>query len=1035
MAYCYFKKIISILFLCTTIFVLQTQAAALQRRAMPDTVMQTNAGTVSGSVFNEYRVALGGVAVHVKGSIAQTVTDSLGRFSISAGQGNTLIFSQKNYYVKEVKIKNGDTLSVRMTARYLQEKDTINVLYTTASKASSLGSIATVYTNQLTTTPSTLYTYALPGQLAGLYTQQVSGFAAAVTTGQTTVDFIGNVVQHNNYSANDNSEIVLSLRGQAPITIIDNVQRELSSIDPESIESISVLKDAMSNILLGNNSSRGVLLVTTKHPEIGKPRISFTAQTALQQPLGLPAPLPAYQYAYLYNEALQNGGQNPIYTSADFKAYQNHTDPYGHPDVNWFNTLLRKSSPLTSYRLNVNGGTRIARYSVSVNYLDQAGMFKSDPSLSYNTNNDLNRYMINSDLAVNVTKKFTVDLQLFGRVQQLTQPGPGYASILNTLYTTPNNAYPLYNRNGSFGGNTVYTNNLLSQTEYSGYQRTNSNDVLANLDLNYDLSSITKGLSAKGKGNLSFYSQSFLNRSLQNNVFIFNRDSSYSGVGAPSAQVNAFSSVSSARYAYAQGNLNYNRSFGKSNISALALYDFRSAVLNFDLPQISQNIAVKGSYNYDGRYFIEAGLDRSNYNRYPPGKQAGLFYAAGLGWQMAAEQFIKDNFSWLNSWKWRATYGRTGNANVDNYGYYNFEQTYSNPIGYAYSTGTSRAPVQSYAANGLANPYITWEKADKFDIGADIALFSDHFKVTADYYHDRYFDLLQVRGNSIALLGAAYPAENIGINLYKGGELSLTYQNHINSFNYFISGNGNIQSTKVIYSDETPTPYPWTRHTGQPINAIYGYQAIGLFANAQDAAKSATTVGYTAQAGDVKYADLNGDGVINQFDIKPIGNTKPLLFFGTTIGFNYKGFSLSLIVQGVGNRQIIYDNVTNGGFAGVGFLGLSYTGQGYEALGNRWTPETASTATLPRLSLGNINNTALSSLYLRSGNYLRLKNAEVGYELPYHIIKVLKISGVRFFVNGENLATLYGYKGVDPEVYGIVYPIQRVVNAGINIKL
>lgn len=1020
------------LLLCT-IFCVPKTFAALQQ----DSTNRPALGVpfIKGTVFDEYRVVLSSVKVEVLGAAAQVFTDSSGKFEITAAPGATLIFKLKNYYVKKVKVKNTDTLSVRMTATYLKDPETVDVLYTTVSKANNLGSVATIYTNQLTTTPSTLYTYALPGQLAGLYTQQIKGFASPNTTAQTAPDFIGNVVQHNNYSANDNTEIALALRGQTPITIIDNVQRELSSIDPESIESISVLKDAMSNILLGNNSSRGVLLVTTKHPEIGKPRISFTAQTALQQPLGLPSPLPAYQYTYLYNEALQNGGQQPIYTSADFKVYQNHTDPYGHPDVNWFNTVLRKTSPLTTYRLNVSGGTKVARYSISANYLDQAGMFKADPSLNYNTNNDLNRYMINSDLAVNVTKKFTVDLQLFGRVQQLTQPGPGYANILNTLYTTPNNAYPIYNRNNSFGGNTVYTNNLLSQTEYSGYQRANSNDVLANVDLKYDLSSITEGLSVRGKGNLSFYSQSFLNRSLQNNVYIYNRDSSYSAVGAPSAQLNAFNSVSSARYAYAQGTLNYNRAFGKNNVSGLVLYDYRTAALNYDLPQIRQNMALKASYNYDGRYFIEGGLNRSSYNRYPPGKQAGLFYAAGLGWQMGAEQFIRDNFSWISSWKWRATYGKTGNANVDNFGYYNFEQTYGSSNGYAYNTGTSRAPVQSSIDNGLANPFVTWEKADKFDVGTDIALFNDHFKVTADYYHDRYYGLLQVRGNSIALLGIAYPAENIGINLYKGEELSLTYQNHVNSFNYFITGNGSVQATKVIFSDETPTPYPYTMHTGQPVNAIFGYQAVGFFQNAQDAAKGPSTVGYTAQAGDVKYADLNGDGIINQFDIKPIANTKPLLFFGTTMGFNYKGFNLSFIVQGVGNRQIVYNNVTNNGFAGVGFLGLSYVGQGYEALGNRWTPETASTATLTRLSLGNANNTAFSSLYVRSGNYIRLKNAEIGYNLPYQVVKPLRISGIRLFVNGENLITLYGYKGVDPEVYGIAYPIQRVVNAGINIKL
>ncbi len=1029
MANCYLKKFLTALFVCTLLLI-RTGYAAMQ-----DTTAKAGPirNGIRGVIMDEFGVPLKGVKVTVKQKTDSITSDNTGHFAINVVEGDVVRFALVNFYTREIKVKRQDTLTVRLIATYLKTPKRIDVLYGTANAANVLGAISTIYTPQLTTTPSTLYTYALPGQLPGLYTQQTSGFAVPQVAAQTQADFIGNVVQHNNYSANDNNEITLSLRGQTPITIIDNVQREISSIDPESIESISVLKDALSTILLGNNSSRGILLVTTKRPEIGKPRISFTAQTALQKPLGLPTPLPAYQYAYLYNEALQNDGKPPIYSAADFNAYRNHTDPLGHPDVNWFNTILRNYSPMTSYRLNVNGGTDIARYTISLNYLDQAGMFKTASSSLYNTNNDLNRYMINSDVSINVTKQFTVDLQLFGRVQQLTQPGAGYAGILNSLYTTPNNAYPIYNTNGSFGGTALYTNNLLSQTEYSGYERTSSNDILANLDLKYDMSGVTKGLSVRGKGNVSFSSQSLLNRSLQNNTFLAGRDSSYSSVGSTVAQSNVFSTVSSARYVYGQGSLDYDRSFGKNNVSGQLFYDYRSVVLNYDLSQVTINQAFKGAYNYDGKYFVEAALNHSSYNRYPPGHQFGLFYALGLGWQMARESFIKDNLDWISSWKWRATYGKTGNANVDNFGYYNFLQTYSTPIGYPYTTGTSRSPVTGYTENTLANPYITWEKAHKMDIGADIALFNDHFKITADYYHDRYYGLLQVRGASIALLGTAYPAENIGINLYKGGELSLTYQNNLNNFNYFITGNASIQSTKVIYSDEEPSPYPWTKHTGQPINAIYGYKALGFFKNAQDAASSATTVGYTPQAGDVKYADLNKDGIINQFDIEPIGNTKPLVYYGTTLGFNYKGFSMSVILQGVTNRQILYDSPLINGFAAVGIL--NYSGQGYDALTGRWTPETANTATSPRLSLGNANNTAYSSLYVRSGNYFRLKNAEIGYNLPFQWVRGLKISGIRVFANGENLLTLYGYKGIDPEVYGVAYPIQRVFNAGVNVKL
>ncbi|MFD0763539.1 SusC/RagA family TonB-linked outer membrane protein [Mucilaginibacter lutimaris] len=988
-----------------------------------------------GVVLDEYGKPFKGVKVSVKGKTDMVTTDAAGRFEITAENNAVLVFMHPNYNVQQVTVKGNREIRVRLIDTYIKSPEKIDVLYGTADASKNLGAISTIYTNQLTTTPATLYTYALPGQLSGLYTQQFSGFAAPQTTPQTKSDFIGNVVLHNNYSANDNTEFGLALRGQSPITIIDGVQREIASLDPESIESVSVLKDGLSNILLGVNSSRGVLLITTKHAVAGAPRISFTAQTALQTPLGLPTVLPAYQYAYLYNEALQNDGKLPIYSGADITAYRDHSDPIRHPDVNWYNTLLRKNSPMNSYKLNVNGGSEIARYNVSLNYLNQDGMFKTASESPYNTNNNLSRYIINSDLVVNVTKKFVVDLQLFGRIQSGTQPGAGYGNILAQLYSTPNNAYPVYNPDNSFGGSTTFANNLLAQAQYSGYQRTTSNDVLANLDLTYDMSSVTPGLSGKAKGNMALSSQGVLNRSLQNNTFALKADDGYAPVGSSVAQINTFNSVSSARYSFAQLSLNYDRTFGKHNVTGMLLYDTRSVNLNFDLTSTTTNEAFKAGYNYDGKYFIEGAVNRSGYDRYPPNKQFGLFYAGGLGWQMANESFIKDNASWINSWKWRATYGRTGNANVDNFGYYNFLQTYSSPNGYQYATGTLRAGVQGVFADQLANPLISWEKADKIDVGMDIALFDNHFKITADYYRDRYKDLLQVRGRSSLLLGTPYSVENIGVVLNQGEELTLTYQNHVDNFNYFISGNASLQYSKNVYSDETPTPYPWLRRTGQSTGAIYGYTALGFFKDAQEAATSATTTGYTAQAGDVKYKDLNNDGVINQFDISAIGNKKPLLFYGASMGFNYKGFSFSMIVQGVKNREVMFNNSMLTGFVGVGLFGNNYVGQAYDNLTGRWTPETAETATLPRLSLGNTNNSPSSTLYLRKGDYLRLKNAEIGYNLPYQWVRKLKLAGVRLFANGENLVTLYGYKEIDPEVNNGAYPIQRVINAGVTVKL
>lgn len=1002
------------------------------------TLSARQAPAIEGTVINAFSEPLSGVSINNK-----VLTDKNGHFSIDVPIGTILTISLKNYYTKEVKAANG--MTVRLEDAFLQSPEKVDMLYERVDRSKVLGSVATAYTNQLTTTPASLYVYAFPGQLAGVYTKQNSGFTSFNVSEISSSAIIGQTLVNansNNNRSTDNSEISLSVRGQSPITVIDGVQREISSIDPESIESISVLKDGLSTLLLGNNSSRPVILVTSKRGQAGRPHITFTAQRGTQQSVGMPKPLPAYQYAYLLNETLVSDGKPALYDADDFKAYRDHSDPIGHPDVDWFNTLLRKNAPISNYRLNVNGGTNVARYSVSLSYFDQEGIFKTSPSVNYNTNNSLKRYIINSDVAVQVNKNMNVGLQLFGRVQNTREPGNDYVGLLGAIYSTPNNAYPIYNPNGSYGGNNIggnngmFSNNLLSRAQYSGYTQNNTNDILANVDLNYNLNSVLNGLSAKLKGNLAYQSITGLERSLQNPSYGY-IDSSYVIYGATSAQRNAFRTVFTSRQSYAQFSLNYDRTFNKSNVNAQVLYDRKSIVANYDLASATTNAGVRAAYDYDQKYFVNATLIGSGNNRYPDGERWGLFYGGGIGWEMGRENFIKDNVSWISGWKWRATYAKTGNANIDLNSalYYAYSQTYSsNNNGKNYQVGTGYTTVYYQYEGTLANPYITWEKADKFDVGTDISLFKDHVQVTADYYRDVYSDILGFRGNSIALLGTGYPLENIGKNLYKGFELSLTYKNHAGNFNYFATANGNIAYSKILYSDELATPFAWNRRTGLPVSGTwYGYTALGLYQDAEDAANSPHIAGYTPQPGDIKYKDLNGDGVIDNFDQSTIGGRKPLTFFGLTLGGDYKGFNVSFVIQGVTNREISVQNSVIGHF---GLDNSTTNMQAFESATGRWTPETADIATLPRLSVAAANNNSLfSSFYIKNGNYVRLRNAEIGYSLPYSLLKRIRISGMKIFLDGQNLFTLSGFKGMDPEVTPYSYPLQRVVTAGVSIKL
>ncbi len=1043
MLYCYSKKCFTGIIILMLMLAFITSYAAVRDTTAKQA--NTTPGWVTGTVVTEDHRALKDVKVYVKGTSNKTTTDADGHFAINAPTGSILVFQAHDYYETELTIGTKNDVTVRLLSSYLQSPENIDVLYGTQSAESELGSVSTIYTSQLTTTPASLYVYALPGQLPGLYTQQISGFTSFNTTSLTSGGIDG--LSHVNGTAinsrpSDNSEISFNLRGQTPVVIIDGVQRSITSIDPESIESITVLKDALSCMLLGINSSKGVLLITTKKAEAGRPRISFTAETGIQTPLGLPTPLPSYQYAYLYNEALTNDGQNPFYTAADFNAYKNGTDPEGHPNVNWFNTILNKRAPETSYKLNVDGGNQIAKYSIGISYFDQNGIFNQAPGATANTNDNLSRYIINSDVSVQVNKNLSVDLQLFGRVQQATEPGAGSSSILSALYGTPNNAYPIYNPNGTFGGSTLggpFTNNLLAMTEYSGYIQNNTNDILANLALKYDLSSVTKGLTLKINGNLSYETENALDRSLRNPTYSY-RDSVYSALGATVSQSNAFSTVYTERQSFGQASLNYDRQFGKNGLSALLLFDTQTLTSNYDLGAVTTDRALKVAYNYDGKYFVEGVINNSGYNRYTPGNQFGWFYAGGIGWQMAKESFIKDNFDWINSWKWKATYGKTGNNNVDAYSYYGYAQTYStSSYYYAYFTGTGRNQTFTYFENPIANPYLTWESADKLDIGADISLFKDHLQINAGYYHDKYYNLLQITGSPTALLGTAFPYQNLGINLYKGVEFSATYRNNLGKFNYFVTGNISTQSSKVVYAAEEATVYPWNSYTGLPVNTIFGYVSDGIYQTAAQAANAPKYLNYKPKAGDIKLEDLNGDGIINQFDEKPIGNLKPLVFYGGTLGFNYEGFSASVILQGVYNREIEVNNNLNTPFQGLGAFGTAPQGQAYVNATARWTPENATGAQLPELSFVNstINgyNSLFSTFWLKSGDYIRVKNAEVGYTLPDAWARKLRFSNIRVFVNGENLYTKSAYGGYDPEVGPNNFPIERVISAGISVKL
>ena len=915
----------------------------------------------------------------------------------------------------------------------------------THAKSNTVGAVSTVYTNDLVKYQSATILTGLEGRLKGLNVSPFRGMQLLRTDANTKSDIAGAIPNVGGGIYGDNSEFLISARGQSPVAIVDGVERDLYSIDPEAIESVTIQKDALSNMFLGMRSSRGALIITTKNPDAkGGFHLSLTGKFGISSALKSgPNPLSAYQYAYLLNEALLNDGKSPLYTYDDFEAYRNGTSPYLHPDVNWKDAIMNNSTTSQAYNLNVTGGGRVAQYFVSLGYYSENGLFKTSDANSYNTNFKYNRYLITSKVNINVTDEFKVSMSLMGRIEEGNQPGgisgTGYSDLLSNVWQTPNNAYPVLNPNGTYGGNASYTQNLYAQTTGSGYISSNTRDVVGTINLKYDFDKLVRGLSVGATGNISSQVRNAIVRTKQAQVFQYSitqqGNDAYDKYGDVSPQTNSYRSVSTYQYMYGKMYVDWERQFGMHGVKASLWGDTRTILNNYDLPMIPSNIGQKVEYNYNNKYFAQAAVTESYYNRYDNGRRWGAFWAVGLGWDISKEKFMEA--SEIDQLKLRATYGHTGNG-IDNAGYFSYLKRYNEDGGFWYSNGTSMSNGGSVSEiSPLANTLLTWEKGRKVNVGLDLTLLKNRLTLSADYYNDYYYDILQSRGKSIELLGIAYPAENIGKTRYYGLETQLSWQDHIGKVNYYVSANWSMEQNKRLFMDEQYVPYDYLKMTGQPTGTIYGLVATG-FLTAKDIADGYPVMnGFNnIQAGDVKYKDMNGDGEINEFDRTVIGGDKPTCYFGIDLGFEWKGLEVTALIQGAYNRDLYNSDRTL--LEGFQVIGQSY-GQAYTNLLNRWTPETAETATYPRLTAGgnmyNYGNNWNSSLFVQNGNYIRLKNATVSYKLPENFCRnYLGGLRVKIFVQGQNLLTWSRTRLQDPEVTFTSYPLQRTITTGINLN-
>lgn len=987
---------------------------------------------ISGRVADANGKPVMGVLVKVKGTKQQALTDANGMFHVEGSKGMRLDFVHPDFYHQEITYKGqAGNLLVQLSYRSLSSVgDTsrlagVPMLSGTLPKDKQVETIGFVGGNQLYSSPTYNFLGAAQGRLAGL-----------------NINFAQGGTMPSNYSWNVRN-------ARQALFLVDGIQRDFYTLDPDQIESIQVLKDGLSTVMLGQRSSSGVINVITRKGNTGTPRISFTANVGFQQALKQPDVLGTADYMTLANEAYTNDGLDAPFSSDLIAAYRNHTnDPYLQPDVDWYRQNLKKTTPLYRYNVNISGASKAFSYFVDMDWYRENGFLRTDDKNSYNTNAQTNRFNIRSNLGVQVTPLTYVQVNLMGRQERYNEPGGGMSGIYSGMLNTRSSQYPVYNPDGTYGNFEQGGNNgnLYGQVVDRGYKFTDYRNVAFDLTLNQNLDFITKGLYVEATGSYTSYTVYNTDHNKAFATYWYHTDATtgepvYTQIGADGDQANGGSAGTKKRMTYMRAKLGYNHVFGKHHIDALAQVDLNQIQDYGDHSGYLQNYtnwSGRINYDYDKRYVVEGVITRGGYNWLAPGKRWSTYYGFGAAWNAHNEAFIK-KLNVFSTLKLRGTFAETGMSTVN---YAEYIPEYDNTSSQNFWT----APYNSKATFEKSLPsYLDPEKAKKLDVGIDLGFLNDRLTATFDYYHNKYTGVVATTEIQTALLGNTFPRTNCQEYSYKGYEASVTWQDHIHNFNYYITGNIGFHQTRFDYTPELPKAYPWMSQLGNPTGMQYGYVADGIFQSQQEVDNYPAFLENAIQSqirpGDIRYKDLNGDGVINQYDKTNFGSKKAKGYYGLTLGGNWKGLDFSLFFQGTINRQTYLSGNFMTGSGSLG--GDKYPVQMTAYILDRWTPENHSN-THTRLWYGstlgaNTNNNQTSTFWLYNSDYLRLKNVEIGYTLPSSITRKVGIPSVRVFVSGMNLLTfseLFDVRNdIDPESWGASYPLTRTFNFGISIKL
>lgn len=982
-----------------------------------------------GVVLDETGAPMTGVSIQVKGTARGATTDLEGKFILEIrGTEEVLRVSFVGYNTQE--LAPGERREITITLTPNEEDQRLNevvvVGFGTQKKISVTGAISDVPVKNIQRISTPSLSNALAGSMPGIVTRQSSGEPG----------YDGAAVFIRGFGTWEN---------RSPLILVDGVERDINNLNTQEIESFSILKDASATAVYGVRGANGVVLITTKRGSLGKPRVIFRTENAALTALRLPEYINGVEYAGLMNEALVNEGREPLYSQQDLQRYADGSDPYLYPNVDWVNTILKENTFQTINNLSVTGGTEMVKYYTNVGYTILNGIYKQEPDNFWNNNAQMKRYNFRSNVDIQLSKNLSIDLGLGGIIQRGNYPGRSAPDIFNSLKVTSPINFPVTNPDGSIaGGQTSYLqNNPYGMVARSGYTTQDRNTLQGTFGSKWDLSEyITEGLSVRGLFSYDHFYHGWNERIKPYAIrqYIGQNEDGEDMYRSPDIREEGAMGYSvgnaSNRAYYTEAAVNYNRSFGKNNVTGMVLFNQRDYTditagtsLN-NLPYRRRGVAARVTYDFSSRYLFEANMGYNGSENFPKGKRYGFFPSVSAGWVISNEPFW--TLDAVSNLKIRGSFGQVGNDQIGGRRFLFLTNIIRG--GQDYPFGEQQTWLAGYNEDQIGNEDVTWEVATKANLGLDMELWNGKVVLQVDGFRENRDGILLQRGTIPRVAGYypwVIPYANLGAARNHGVDALLEVRNTTpGGFYYNVRGTFTYAKSIRIKDDLPTYVYPYQNPVGHAIDQPFGLVSLGLFQDADEINSSPRqTFMENVRPGDIKYKDVNGDGVIDVFDRVAIGYPRtPQIIYGANFSVAYKGIELSAFFTGAARASLFIDGASMYPFQ----MGLGTYNIMRDYYDNRWTPDTPD-ATYPRVStMDNPNNNRTSTHFLRDASFIRLKSAEVAYNFEIQGLKRFGLESLRLFINGVNLITWDKIKIIDPESdYGTGgYPLQRNINFG-----